>query len=181
MSVLTMCRRAVVVGLAAGLAVGAIGAAVATEISPPAATTQPAAPAVTTQPAAPAAATQPAAPAATTQPAAPATTQPAARSDVVKARMHVPRGILANVPSGGDPNFRYRRLAYAGPPVVFAPALVVPTIVVAPPIYELVPPVDAFVPIDFWPCFVPTEHTGQFGHYGSCAESYFRQFTNRPD
>lgn len=172
MSVLTMCRRAVVAGLAAGLAVGAIGAAVATEISPPAAIAQPAAPAVTTQPAAPPA---------PAQPAAPATTQPAARSDVVKARVHVPRGILANVPSGGDPNFRYRRLAYAGPPVVFAPAIVVPTIVVAPPIYELVPPVDAFVPIDFWPCFVPTEHTGQLGHYGSCAESYFRQFTNRPD
>ena len=173
MSVLTMCRRAAVAGLAAGLAVGAIGPAVASETSSPAENAPPAAPAATPQPAAPATTTQPAAPA--------ATTQPAARSDVVKARVHVPRGILANVPSGGDPNLRYRRLAYAGPPVVFAPAIVVPTFVVAPPVYELAPPVDPFVPFDFWPCFVPTEHTGQLGHYGSCAESYFRQFTNRPD
>jgi hypothetical protein len=142
-----MCRRAVVAGLAARLAVDAIGAAAATEISPPA-----------------------------------ATAPPAARSVVVKGRVHVPLGILPDVPSGGDPNFHYgRRLAYAAPPVVFAPALVIPTVVVAPPVYELVPPVDAFVPFDFWPCFVPTEHTGQFGHYGSCAESYFRQFTNHPD
>jgi hypothetical protein len=159
-----MCRRAAVAGLAAGLAVGATGAAVASEISPPAANAPPEAPGATPQPVAPA-----------------TTAQPAVRRDVVKARVHVPRGILANVPSGGDPNFRYRRLAYAAPPVVFAPAIVVPTIVVAPPIYELAPPVDAFVSFDFWPCFVPTEHAGQFGHYGSCAESYFRQFTNRPD
>jgi len=164
MSVLTMCRRAAVAGLAAGLAAGATGAAVASEISPPAVNAPPPGPATTTPPAAPA-----------------ATTQPAVRRDVVRARVHVPRGILANVPSGGDPNLHYRRLAFAAPPVVLAPTLVVPTIVVAPPIYELAPPVDAFVPVDFWPCFVPTEHTGQLGHYGSCAESYFRQFTNRPD
>lgn len=147
MSVLTMCRRAVVAGLAAGLAVNAIAAAGATEISPPA-----------------------------------ATAPPAARSVVVKGRVHVPPGILHDVPSGGDPNLHYgRRLAYAAPPVVFAPTLGVPAVVVAPLIYELAPPVETFVPIDFWPCFVPTEHTGQFGHYGSCAESYFREFTNRPD
>jgi len=94
-----------------------------------------------------------------------------ARSSVVDVRVRVPRGILAGVPTGGDPYFGSRPILYPEPPVV----VLAPPILVPPPVYE-------WAPIDFGPCFVPTEHTSQLGYWGSCPESYLRQYyLNRPD
>jgi len=93
------------------------------------------------------------------------------RGGVVEVRVRVPRGILAGVPSGGDPYIGGRPVLYPVPPLV----VIAPPVIVPPPLY-------AFAPIDFGPCFVPTEHTSQLGYYGSCLESYFRQYYfNRPD
>jgi hypothetical protein len=93
------------------------------------------------------------------------------RGSIVEVRVRVPRGILAGVPTGGDPYFGSRPIFYPAPPVlVLAPPIFVPA-----PVYEL-------APIDFGPCFVPTEHTSQLGYWGSCPESYLRQYyLNRPD
>ncbi len=161
MSVLTMCRRAAVVGIAAGLAVGPVGAEVAAPRVSPVAIAQ-------------------------------------ARSNIVKARVRVPRGILAGVPTGGDPYWASRPQPY---PVLspLAAWVLVPPVVFVPPIADFWPPdfgpfgfgpADVgpigfepfgFGPFDFGPCFVPTEHTGQHGYYGSCADSFYQQYTNRPD
>ncbi len=143
MRVLTMCRGAVVAGIAAALAVGPVGAGLAAPMVAPAAIAQ-------------------------------------VRSHIVAVRVRVPRGILSGVPTGGDPYWRSRPQPYAvlsplAAPVIFAP------VVVAPILAPILAPVDELAPIDFGPCFVPTEHTGQLGYWGSCPESYFRQYTNRPD
>ena len=93
------------------------------------------------------------------------------RSRVIAVRVRVPRGILAGVPTGGDPYFGSRPILYPAPPVV----------VLAPPVFVPLP-VYEWAPIDFGPCFVPAEHTSQLGYYGSCLESYLRQYyLNRPD
>jgi len=134
----TMWRR---IGIAVGLVLGPVGAAMAAPILPPAS----------------------------------AIAQ--LRSSVIEVRVRVPRGILGNVPSGGDPYIGSRPILYPVPPVVvIAP---VPVVWPVPAVWQ--PSVYEFAPIDFGPCFVPTEHTSQLGYYGSCGESYFRQFTNRPD
>lgn len=139
MSMFTMWRR---IGIAVGLVLGPVGAAMAAPILPPAS----------------------------------AIAQ--LRSSVIEVRVRVPRGILGNVPSGGDPYIGSRPILYPVPPVVvIAP---VPVVWPVPAVWQ--PSVYEFAPIDFGPCFVPTEHTSQLGYYGSCLESYFRQYYfNRPD
>ncbi len=157
MRVLTMCRRAAVAGIAAGLAVGPAGAEVAA----------PAAPAVA------------------------AITQAAAGKNIVAVRavrVRVPRGILAGVPTGGDPYWASRPQPYPVLSPLAAWALV-PPVVFVPPMADVWPadfaPIDfgpiGLGPFGFGPCFVPTEHTGQHGYYGSCADSFYQQYTNRPD
>ena len=98
--------------------------------------------------------------------------------------IHVPAGILGGVPSGASPGGAPTRPYY--PPLVagfdvdphYWPA---PVVIPPPPILPLILGVE---PVG-WPfdggCFVPTDHAGQLGHYGSCAESFYRQWTNRPD
>ncbi len=99
------------------------------------------------------------------------------RSSVVEVRVRVPRGILSGVPTGGDPYWASRPHPYP----VLSP-LVVPPVVPAPILAPiLAPPVYEFAPINFGRCFVPTEHTGQHGYYGSCVDSFYRDYTNRPD
>jgi len=153
MSVLTMGRRVVMVGIVTVLA-GVAGAAMAAPIVPPAAAVA------------------------------------HIGSSVVDVRVRVPRGILADVPTGGDPYFGSRPIFYPEPlvvvlaPPVFARPMFAPPVfgppVFAPPVFA--PPIFGWAPIDFGPCFVPTEHTSQFGYWGSCLESYLRQYyLNRPD
>ncbi len=123
-------------------------------------------------------------------------TRPASHPVAVRRRGLVARwrgvapGILPGVPSGGDPYYRVRPLVYPVPPTVVVPPLLVPPLflppIVPPPPVVLAPLLDDvepiyFEPIDFGPCFVASEHTGQFGHLGSCAEAYFRQLINEPD
>ena len=146
MSVLTMVRRAVVAGIAAGISAGTL----CTEVIAAEGKTG-------------------------------AVTRVAARTSVVRPRVRVPRGILAGVPTGGDPYFGSRPIFYPEPlvvvlaPPVFAPPVFVPPAFGPPPMY-------GWPPIDFGPCFVPAEHTSQLGYWGSCLESDLRQYyLNRPD
>jgi hypothetical protein len=103
------------------------------------------------------------------------------RGSIVTGRVRVPRGILAGVPTGGDPYFGSRPILYPEPPVVvLAPPVFVPP-VFASPVFAP-PPTYEWAPIDFGPCFVPAEHTSQLGYWGSCLESDLRQYyLNRPD
>jgi hypothetical protein len=119
----------------------------------------------------------------------------AAAGHLVKPRghVHVPAGILAGVPTGASPGGAPTQTYYPPFPVGFAadPYYSPPALVFAPPLVVRVPVVPADLPPPYWigsellppyaVCFVPTDSAGQQGHYGSCAESYYRQFTNRPD
>ena len=108
----------------------------------------------------------------------------AAAGDIARVRwrgIRVPAGILARVPSGASPGGAPTQPNY--PPYVSGldadPHYWPPPVVIVPP--PLLYGVEAIeLPFD-GDCFVPSDHAGQHGYYGSCAESYYRQWSSRPD
>ncbi len=114
--------------------------------------------------------------------------------DVVEVRwrrIHVPPGIFAGVPSGGSPWGRLPR-PHLPPywPVYNDPHFWPPPlpILVAPLPILFEPPFGYGWEPFAWPawsfdggCFVPTDHAGQHGYWGSCEEALYRQWTDRPD
>jgi hypothetical protein len=125
---------------------------------------------------------------------------PTPESRVVKVRwrgVRVPPGILTGVPSGAipggarlvtyyppypvgfsaDPYFTPPATITVPPPIVFAPP---PFVYGGPPVGLPLyggPPVG--VPF-YGGCFVQSDFAGQHGHYGSCGEALYRQWTSRP-
>jgi hypothetical protein len=111
---------------------------------------------------------------------------PVSADGVRQQGVRVPPGIMAGVPSGGSPG---PARVYVSPPYVGSfyadPWFAGLPVVVAPPPILLPPPPDFDVeplepPFDDG-CFVQSDNVGQHGYYGSCAESFYRQWTARPD
>jgi hypothetical protein len=117
----------------------------------------------------------------------PAMLRASAPSHVAAPRWHgvrVPAGILAGVPTGSIPGGPRLRPSLAPFPVGFAadPYYSPPAAVVAPPpiLYDIYDTAPVWLPFDGG-CFVPSDNVGQHGYFGSCAESFYRQWMSRPD